>query len=154
MCSSALSWSGEDYSYSKENSLLLILRINWFQHTYFFPIFDVHINNFWWYGSPMSNGQILDLLDQSVVKEPIFEWKWKSIHKGAWRINKQSQFLTKFNKNATRFPTNFGAGWEGPLPGSWDKETVKILRVELKFTHETNNPYPVLIKYCNKIMSL
>lgn len=72
--------------------------------------------------------------------------KWESLHKGAWKINKQRQVLTKFNKNAIRFPTNFGAGWEGPLPGSWDKETVKILKVELTVTSETNNPNPVLVQ--------
>lgn len=51
--------------------------MNLLHSTYFFPIFDVHTDNFWWYGSPMSNGQILDLLAQSVVKGTIVEWKMR-----------------------------------------------------------------------------
>lgn len=61
----------------------------------------------------MNNEQIQVPLDQS---EHISECQSIIVFKRI-SMDKWWEFFTRFSIKAIKFPTNFGAGWEGPFPG-------------------------------------
>jgi hypothetical protein len=75
----------------------------------------LHANSSGWYGNQVSNVQIPGPWGQSEPKEPSKNRDFY-IDTFLTKCAPKEKNFTKFRIKAIKFPINFGAGLEGPLP--------------------------------------